>query len=443
MKKIFFFLAALMIISIVPVSDWGIDASAASNSEIIAKMVSILYGNSGGRMTYDFDGYVQLKKENGWIHEGIDFGNRMDAPVYSLIDGEVVTSGDKNYNTVAIYDKVNNKTVIYLHMNSVKIGKGPITRGTLIGYEGAKGANGQIHTHVEVRNGKQYGAAISRNTTQENDYPYPYWNKVLFNSSTPTPTPTVTHTVDTSFGKNVKVIANQKIYVHNADHSSMANSWIDPGDECTVIEAYKDGCWYVTYPTSKGPKPAYVLDAASGNKFRYNNQPTYADPVVYDYGWEHNGSVFYPYVRISNPETVKEVLFPTWTTSNQSDIIWAGGTYNGTNSWYYTINENNFTHRKYNCHIYIYYKNGGQRCIPLPVYDNFEPIGYLDGVSGGAGYINISGWALDESSPGTHLDVHVYVDGTYVTSLKANQYRKDVDDVYHLGAYHGYLPQML
>ena len=436
-KALSLFLAVLMFISVVPMTDLGIEASAASNSEIIKKMVSILYGNSGGRMTYDFDGYVELKKKYGYIHEGIDFGKGLGAAVYSLIDGEVITNGGDTYNTVAIYDKTNNKTVVYLHMKSVVIGKGTVSRGQLLGYEGEKGAPGQIHTHVEVRNGKKFGAAKSKNTTQENDNPYPYWNKVLFNSAQ-TPTPSITHKVNTSFGKNVKVTANQKIYVNNADHSSMANSWIDKGDECTVIEAYTDGCWRVSYPTSKGAKEAYVLNGASDGKFSYNNQPKYADPVVVDYGWEHNGSVFYPYVKISNPETVKEVRFPTWTTSNQSDIIWGGGVYNGSRTWYYTINENNFTHRKYNCHIYIYYKNGGERCIGLPVYDNFEPIGYLDGVSGGSGYINISGWALDESSPGTHLDVHVYVDGSYVTSLKANQHRKDVDDVYHLGAYHGY-----
>lgn len=255
--------------------------------------------------------------------------------------------------------------------------------------------------------------------------------------STPS-TPTVSHKVDSSFAKNTKVTAKQKIYVKNADHSSMSNSWIDPNDQCTVLEAYTDGCWYVSYPTSNGTKKAYVLNGASGGQFSYNNQPKYADPVVVSYGWEHNGSVFYPYIKISNPETVDHVSFPTWTTSDQRDIIWGNGSFNGSRTWFYTINEGLFTHRKYNCHVYIYYKNGGKRCVPLPTYDSFEPVGYLDSVSGGAGYINVRGWALDESSPGAQIDVHVYVDNKFVTSIKANQYRQDVDNVYHLGAYHGY-----
>lgn len=451
-KALSLFLAVLMLISVVPMSDLGIKASAA-------KLFAAPVANVPVGVTCDFYGY----KEGN--HNGYDLNVSTGTALYSIFSGTAVyyqrfkkaTRESVSYGNYVEVTSADGKYVIsFCHLSSfngfsldptiiskqtgikwnkntcdtVVRGSKKVEKGELLGYSGSTGNSTGPHCHIGLKINGANSAFVD---------PELYIDRnVSVVSGGVTPSPTITHKVNTSFGKNVKVTANQKIYVNNADHSSMANSWIDKGDQCTVIEAYTDGCWRVSYPTSKGAKEAYVLNGASGNKFSYNNQPTYADPVVYDYGWEHNGSVFYPYVRISNPETVKEVLFPTWTTSNQSDIIWAGGTYNGTNSWYYTINEKNFTHRKYNCHIYIYYKNGGQRCIPLPVYENFEPIGYLDSLTSGPGYINISGWTLDESSPGTNIDALVYVDGVHAATLKANQHRPDVDNVYHLGAYHGY-----
>lgn len=453
-KALSLFLAVLMFISVVPMSDLGIKANAGTNFEWPV--------NASHPIT---NGYRPTASGGKSKHIGIDFGIGVGNPVYAVESGTVVLADDNrctgshmnakeskehpcvngsscealllsdarngSYGNYIIISHGNNYYSLYAHLKTgsfPNLKKGDsVNKGQLIAQTGVAGNVTGPHLHFELRSGA--------NSWNSNINPT---NILLRVNSGGAPTPTFTHTIDTSFGKNVKVTAKKQMSVCDANHNTETNRRIDANDSCTVIEAYTDGCWLVEYPTSSGTRKAYVLNGASDGKFSYNNQPTYADPVVYDYGWEHNGSVFYPYVRISNPETVKEVRFPTWTTSNQSDIIWGGGTYNGGGSWYYTINENNFTHRKYNCHIYIYYKNGGERCIGLPVYDNFEPIGYLDGVSGGSGYINISGWALDESSPGTHLDVHVYVDGSYVTSLKANQYRKDVDDVYHLGAYHGY-----
>ena len=76
---------------------------AATNAEVRSKMIDILYGGAGGRMSCDFDGYVSTSGR----HEGIDFvsSKGAGASIYSLISGEVtrVTNANK-LSTLAIYD---------------------------------------------------------------------------------------------------------------------------------------------------------------------------------------------------------------------------------------------------------------------------------------------------------------------------------------------------
>ncbi len=147
----------------------------------INKLIAAVYKNSSGRLTCDFDGYKELRQKHGWRHEGIDLSWYHKAPVYAAVSGYITKKGGDAYNTFAIYDSKNNKTVVYLHMNSVASGlkNGAwINKGTLIGYQGSKGADAS-HVHIEVRNGKSYSAAKSKNTVLDNSNPYGYWNKVL------------------------------------------------------------------------------------------------------------------------------------------------------------------------------------------------------------------------------------------------------------------------
>ena len=151
-------------------------------------MQAVFHTTQGTRISTggDFDGYIELKKKHGWIHEGIDLVWYYKAPVYAVISGEIVRAGEPSFNTVAIYDKTNNITVVYLHLDSVANGiyEGKkVDTSTLIGYQGYKGAPNQTpegsHVHIEIRPGLKKNAATSKDTHKDNPDPYPYWNRLL------------------------------------------------------------------------------------------------------------------------------------------------------------------------------------------------------------------------------------------------------------------------
>lgn len=87
---------------------------------------------------------------------------------------------------------------------------------------------------------------------------------------------------------------------------------------------------------------------------------------------------------------------------------------------------------------YVYFNNSDATDIAN------NPIGFVDSIIAGDGYIDVKGWALDKDIVGMSIDVHIYIGGSCGTpgadgySVKANVSRKDVDDVYHVGEFHGF-----
>lgn len=73
-----------------------------------------------------------------------------------------------------------------------------------------------------------------------------------------------------------------------------------------------------------------------------------------------------------------------------------------------------------------------------------NPIGFVDSITAGEGYIDVKGWALDKDIVSMSIDVHIYIGGSCGTpgvdgySVKANISRKDVDAVYQVGEFHGF-----
>ena len=74
-----------------------------------------------------------------------------------------------------------------------------------------------------------------------------------------------------------------------------------------------------------------------------------------------------------------------------------------------------------------------------------NPQGVLDGVSGGAGTVTISGWAFDKDDLNAALEIHVYIGGRSGNSnaeghggIIANAGRGDVNAVFGCGDYHGF-----
>lgn len=149
-------------------------------------MTNVLYGinTTASKLTCGFDGYVDLKNQYGYRHEGIDFQynkNQAGQAVHSLTGGVVTASRIDNksgLSTVAVYYAAANKTVVYLHLTPTISKDATVKRGQQIGTEAARGAGGVIHTHVEVRDGNKTSAAVSKNSTLENANPTSFWNSL-------------------------------------------------------------------------------------------------------------------------------------------------------------------------------------------------------------------------------------------------------------------------
>ena len=112
------------------------------------------------------------------IHEGIDFANYANCPLYAILGGEVTRAGDAD-GTVAVYNEEYDCTVLYLHTVNICVKKGDVIEaGTQIAKEGKKNA-GTVYTHVEVRLGRHEAANKWRNSKLESDCPYPVMQAAL------------------------------------------------------------------------------------------------------------------------------------------------------------------------------------------------------------------------------------------------------------------------
>lgn len=165
--------------------------SASSNSAATGQngskvtMSSVLYGisSNASKLTCGFDGYVSLRQQYGYRHEGIDFQYKAGTrgqEVHSLTDGVVTNvkeGSSSSLSTVAIYYAAQDKTVVYLHLDPTIAKGATVSRGTVIGREDSRG-NGSIHTHVEVRSGYRTAAAVSSNRVLENSDPTSFWNSL-------------------------------------------------------------------------------------------------------------------------------------------------------------------------------------------------------------------------------------------------------------------------
>jgi len=135
-------------------------------------MSTALYAGGGGRLTTGFDGYQNTPGR----HEGIDFAKGSGSDVKSLVNGQVVRVADDGIGTIAIYVPAKDKTVIYLHANATISQGASVKKGQKIADEAAIGAGSAVHTHVEMRPGKQTHASKSvDDPTLDNPNPTAFW----------------------------------------------------------------------------------------------------------------------------------------------------------------------------------------------------------------------------------------------------------------------------
>ena len=91
-------------------------------------------------------------------HSGIDIQTQSKGAdtFYSLSPGVVTAAATNAFGAIAVYDSVQDVTLIYLHSASALAKVGDVVKlGDAIGAQGDRGAPGAMHVHVEARRGRQ------------------------------------------------------------------------------------------------------------------------------------------------------------------------------------------------------------------------------------------------------------------------------------------------
>lgn len=110
------------------------------------------------KVTSDYGMRIHPIKKEKIFHQGIDVVIADKAPLKAIVGGEVVFaemgkpgSGFGNYgNVVAIKDK-NGRLHVYAHLDSIKVKKGVVKAGEIVGTQGNTGASAGSHLHFEIR----------------------------------------------------------------------------------------------------------------------------------------------------------------------------------------------------------------------------------------------------------------------------------------------------
>lgn len=110
------------------------------------------------RVTSDYGVRVDPFTKKQSFHQGIDVVKVDKAPIEAVVGGDVVFAGMAESGTglggygncVAIKDAAGHLHV-YAHLTSVKVGKGKVEKGTVIGTQGNTGRSAGSHLHFEIR----------------------------------------------------------------------------------------------------------------------------------------------------------------------------------------------------------------------------------------------------------------------------------------------------
>lgn len=374
MKKILsLVLVLIMCFSVVPMTDLGIEASAAS---------AFQWPMTGYSVTQVFG--RQRSNNSRPYHSGIDMVSS-NTNIYAAAAGTVVYKGYTNGNGNHVilehnFNGIKLKT-LYSHLSSYAecpaVGNG-VSKNTRIGIMGNTGNSTGAHLHFAIFTGTStdplgYTSSYGANSVTENGHTYYNPDYVIKNNKLPSGESlgggtSASHSRNTSYGTNFSATANEKIDVFNADHSDPGNYYIDKGDKCTIHEVYTDGCCQVTYPSSASPTGTRTYYAPF-NKFSVAGN--YADPIIELVYWGDNGTTthFRPVVQIKNPETVDHVSFPTWSHNGdgaQNNLVWYDTVFNGGLCWFNDLSYNNFSYQFIESHCYVYGKNGSRQNVALP-----------------------------------------------------------------------------
>ena len=462
---------------------------AASKDTIRAKMINILYNGKGGRLTCDFDGYSDKSKR----HEGIDFACGAGTEVHSLISGTVVSAfySSNGLSTISIYDSTHNKSVIYLHTGGFKVKVGQnVTQGQVIALESKNGADA-VHTHVEVRDGRQTNASPSRDSVLANSDPYPYWD-LIFSGNNPTSHNPVGH-VDNVRSNSPGTItvygwafdgdaASKSIGVHvyvggKAGSGAPGYQILADKGRPDVNNAYgisgHHGFESTLNVNCSGMQTVYIYAINEGMG---NDNPLIGTTTV---NIQKKVTTYAPQgcVDIVSSDAAGKIRVRGWafdkdvpSTSLQIHVYVGGPAGSGAPGYVITANQSrpdvNNAYKITGNHgfdntlsvsksgkqtIYIYAINAGGGSSnsmigskTVTINQGNKPQGCVDLASSPSkGTLRIAGWAFDKDVSTKSIQVHVYVGGPAGSgapgyAITANKSRPDVNNAYKITGNHGF-----
>ena len=99
----------------------------------------------------------------------------------------------------------------------------------------------------------------------------------------------------------------------------------------------------------------------------------YENPSLAGTYWGNvTDTTFRPVAVINNPETVRQVKFAVWTTSDQSDLKWYNANFNGVGGYFSDISFADFSNKLFLCHVYVYGYNGSVQSVEMENFDNYD-----------------------------------------------------------------------
>lgn len=423
-------LAVLMLVSIVPMTDLSIEASAASVDQAMSWCEGKVGSKVGtGQCVALIQAYYKYLGVSAVSGNACDYATNSVPSGWSRVKGGTPQKGDilvytgAKYGHVAIY--AGGTTSYHQNMSGLYVEKKTNWAYNKSWYSNAEGGTKSYWGYIRP----SFGGG-SNSTMIE------FWGISNPDNTDcgidPSGTPTINKSIRFWFKE------------YDPDTNYYINLYVD--EQLVESHIKSDSNGYVSYvidpslySTGKHSIRAYLADTNGSysvtKEFYVQNSDT-TKPVISDAKVTLITQTGYELTcKVSDNVGVTRVAFPTWTTyNNQDDLLWADGTLSGNTAkiWISTESHNN-EYGEYTTHIYAYDKAGNYTSVGIVI--NVPSFNFnAEALASSGTYdvtqkptIYVAGWAYNRN--GSTTDVYYQIDSSDWVLLEKIE-RKDVTATY-------------